>query len=298
MRFWITKNGELPVRDQLVNQIMLGVLSEDLRAGAKLPSVRALARRHRVHANTVSGAYHELVERGWLELRRGSGLYVSAAPPSDNPGAELDRLLAALLKAAKSLGYEAADIVQRLEMSIRPQTYERILVAEPDAAMFEILCREISDHCGIAVEAVHAASANFEGGLVVALPSRTAKVRAWLPPGIQCLPLRLRSVQGALEEERHPGARTIVFVVSRSHEIRYWSRAMFIAVGLDPDCLCEVDATQEGWRDRLPANALGVCDAAIATQLPGHSRMKVFRVIADSSIDELRQLLKGPGHCE
>ena len=46
MRFWITKNSEIPLREQLVRQVTLGILSEDLPAGKKLPSVRALARRH------------------------------------------------------------------------------------------------------------------------------------------------------------------------------------------------------------------------------------------------------------
>ena len=34
MRFWITKNSELPVREQLVRQVLLGILSEDLPSGA------------------------------------------------------------------------------------------------------------------------------------------------------------------------------------------------------------------------------------------------------------------------
>jgi DNA-binding transcriptional regulator YhcF (GntR family) len=49
MRFWITKNSELPIREQLVRQVLLAILSEDRPAGHKLPSVRALARRHRIH---------------------------------------------------------------------------------------------------------------------------------------------------------------------------------------------------------------------------------------------------------
>jgi DNA-binding transcriptional regulator YhcF (GntR family) len=104
MRFWITKNSELPVREQLVRQVLLGILSEDLPSGHKLPSVRALARRHGIHANTVSAAYHDLLQQGWLELRRGSGLYVKALPlakpaghanvnTNANPEDEMERLL-------------------------------------------------------------------------------------------------------------------------------------------------------------------------------------------------------------
>src|SRR5690242_13804280 len=103
MRFWITKNSEVPVREQVVRQVMLGILSEDLPPGHKLPSVRALARRHHIHSNTVSAAYHDLLQQGWLELRRGSGVYVRAQA-QDSGG--LEPLLSATLKAARDQGFE------------------------------------------------------------------------------------------------------------------------------------------------------------------------------------------------
>ena len=97
MRFWITKNSEVPVREQLVRQVLLGILSEDFPAGRKLPSVRALARRHGIHSNTVSAAYHDLLQRGWLELRKGSGLYVrplhAAADGQETPFSGICELL-------------------------------------------------------------------------------------------------------------------------------------------------------------------------------------------------------------
>src|ERR1700719_3835889 len=101
MRFWITKNGEVPLREQLVRQVVMGILSEDLPAGQKLPSIRAVARRHKIHANTVSAAYHDLLEQGGLQLRQGSGLFVRSR--QDGNG-KLDTLLASLLKAAKAEG--------------------------------------------------------------------------------------------------------------------------------------------------------------------------------------------------
>ena len=73
MRIWIARHSDVPVREQLVTQIRLGVLSGDLRAGQRLPSTRELARRFHVHANTVSAAYRELEKQRWVESRRGSG---------------------------------------------------------------------------------------------------------------------------------------------------------------------------------------------------------------------------------
>jgi DNA-binding transcriptional regulator YhcF (GntR family) len=297
MRFWITKNSDIPVHEQLVRQVVLAILSEDLPAGQKLPSVRALARRHHIHANTVSAAYHDLLEQGWLELRRGSGLYVRSLRASSDGPLELDRLLAALLQSASSQGHEPEDVLRRLEHLVRPRTYERILVVEPELAMREILQAEIKEHISIPVEAVEHPSfpdsPHSARALIVALPTRAAKVRQSLPPGVLCIPLKLRSVRASLEGQPRPGPNVVISIVSRSTEIRRGARAMLVAVGLDPECLCEVDANSSGWPDRLGLSALVITDAVAAKELPKGCAARVFRLIADSSIAELQQLCGG-----
>ena len=112
MRFWITKNSELSIREQMVRQVLLGILSEDLPAGHKLPSVRAVARQHHIHSNTVSAAYHDLLEQGWLELRHGSGLYVRPLDNSGDGQGELDRLLTKLLQEARRQGHEPEAVLR------------------------------------------------------------------------------------------------------------------------------------------------------------------------------------------
>ena len=125
MRFWITKNSEVPVREQLVRQVVLAILSEDLPAGDKLPSIRAFARRYGIHPNTVSAAYHDLLTRGWLVLRRGSGVYVRPLNSSGADAHELDVLLAGLLRAARSQGHDPQEVLHRLEQMVLPRDYTR-----------------------------------------------------------------------------------------------------------------------------------------------------------------------------
>ena len=76
MRLWLSKNSAASLRDQLGTQLTLGIISGDLKPGEKLPSVRELARRYKIHSNTVSAAYRDVETRGWLEARKGSGVYV------------------------------------------------------------------------------------------------------------------------------------------------------------------------------------------------------------------------------
>jgi DNA-binding transcriptional regulator YhcF (GntR family) len=294
MRFWITKNSEIPLREQLVRQVLLGILSEDLAAGQKLPSVRALARRHHIHANTVSAAYHDLLGQGWLELRQGSGLYVRPQTSTDGLG-QLDQLLVSLLNTARINGHEPGEVLDRLEQMVRPRFYDRILIAEPEPAMREILRSEMAEHFGAMVdgaEGLDPAGTLSSRTLIVALPTRARKINGALPQGVLCVPLRVRSVGGSLEGETKPGPEVLISIVSRSPEIRKGARAMLIAAGVDPMSMCEIDAAGDEWRDRIGPRAFVITDTVTAGELPSGCQAKVFRVIADSSIAELKQLCR------
>ena len=81
MQLWFSHASEVSIREQLVTQIVLGILSDDLAPGQRLPSTRELARRFRIHANTVSAGYRQLERDRWVEMRHGSGVYVRDTKP-------------------------------------------------------------------------------------------------------------------------------------------------------------------------------------------------------------------------
>src|SRR5688572_27850777 len=74
----IDRSSDVSIRRQLADQVIFLIATEGIPAGHLMPSVRVLARRLKIHHNTVSEAYKELVERRWLERRRGSRLTVAA----------------------------------------------------------------------------------------------------------------------------------------------------------------------------------------------------------------------------
>ena len=63
---------------QLYTAIREDILRGELRPGQKLPSRRALAEHLHVSVVTVSGAYEQLVDEGYLAAKPRSGYYVSA----------------------------------------------------------------------------------------------------------------------------------------------------------------------------------------------------------------------------
>jgi DNA-binding transcriptional regulator YhcF (GntR family) len=73
MQLWFAHRSAVTLREQLVTQIILGILSDDLPAGQRLPSTRELARRFHLHPNTVSSGYRQLERELWVEFRHGRG---------------------------------------------------------------------------------------------------------------------------------------------------------------------------------------------------------------------------------
>ena len=50
MRLWFARDSGISMRQQLVTQVMLGILCDELVPGQRLPSTRELARRFNLHA--------------------------------------------------------------------------------------------------------------------------------------------------------------------------------------------------------------------------------------------------------
>jgi GntR family transcriptional regulator len=299
MRIWLSKNSEVPVREQLATQIILGIVSDDLKPGQKLPSTRELARRFKIHSNTVSAAYRDLAERGWVELRKGSGIYVRQHPGGAlaTTGLELDQLISVFLQAARERGYSLVEIQTRIKRLLELQPPDHFLVIESDEGLREILVAEIKEATAFRVSGagleVCADTAMLAGAQPVALYGQEGeRVRAMLPPGTSCLMLHSRSVPASMQGREPPPPDALVAVVSHWPEFLRWARTMLVAAGIDPAALSFRDARRDGWQRGLRSSAFVITDALTATQLPKGCDARIFRIIADSSLDELRDLVK------
>jgi GntR family transcriptional regulator len=67
----------VPIYLQLMEQIKHAIETGALRAGDQLPAIRKVAEELVMNPNTVVRAYRELEHEGVIELRHGSGAYIS-----------------------------------------------------------------------------------------------------------------------------------------------------------------------------------------------------------------------------
>lgn len=84
MNLVIDKASDVPLYEQIRDQIEALVRDGLLLVGTRLPSVRQLADELGVSKNTVNQAYDELVARQLAESRRGSGTFIAARPQPNN----------------------------------------------------------------------------------------------------------------------------------------------------------------------------------------------------------------------
>ena len=87
--------------------------------------------------------------------------------------------------------------------------------------------------------------------------------------------------------QNRPPADALVVIVSRWPEFLRWSRTMLVAAGLDADALSFRDARESGWEKGLRSAAFVITDSLMAPRMPGTCEVRVFRVIADTSLKEL-----------
>jgi GntR family transcriptional regulator len=293
MRIWLSKSSEVSLREQLQAQIILGIVSNDVKPGQRLPSIRELARRHKIHSNTVSAAYRQLAKSGWVQVRKGSGVYARARAVEQplQGKVELDRLISAFFKTTREKGFSQREIQEHLSRWFALQPPDHFLVVEPDPELRRILVAEIEEATGWQANGVGLDDCKSEllaGAAPLTLYSHAENVRAALPGDIELLTVRSRSVPESMAGKKRPPPGALIAVVSRWVEFLRWSQTMLVAAGVDPEALSLRDARKRGWDKGLRSAALVITDSQTARRLPSDVTARVFRLISDASLAELR----------
>ena len=292
MQFWFARASEVSIREQLVTQVILGILSDDLSPGQRLPSTRELARRFHLHPNTISAGYRQLERDQWVEFRHGSGVYVRSSRPElpTTPALAIDQMIARLFRSARKLGVTLPQVRFRLRQWLELQPPDHFLLIEPDEELRRILAAEIARAVTFPVE-----SCGFEdcprtpeAGMPVLLPNREARIRELMPPDTEQLILQIRSVPTSLAGYLPAPSGALVGVASRWQEFLKVARAVLTAAGFHPDSLVYRDAREPDWQGGLKQTSAVVCDVLTAPELPAGCRAIPFPLLSESSIAELR----------
>jgi GntR family transcriptional regulator len=107
-------NG-VPIYRQIIQQIEYAVLSERMKAGDKLPTIRSLAVELKTNPNTIAKAYSELEIRGIVETQVGSGTYISNKKPiieDDSREQKIQEVFTHFMQEMHALGVDKHKLIK------------------------------------------------------------------------------------------------------------------------------------------------------------------------------------------
>jgi len=299
MEIILNRKGGVPLHDQLLAQLELQILGGAIAPGARLPSVRALARQLGLHANTVSAAYRELEAAGHVELKRGAGVFVRAGAPATLEEARgLDEMIRLAVATAFRKGYTGASIQAAVERWLRASPAERVVVVDPRPESIEIVSREVQDALSVPVsgctlEELEAEPALLSGALTLVFPYHADKVTALVPgAAVEVIHVELPPEEKELVLALPAGA--MVLFISGSPLVLSFAAAVIGGLRGD-ELLVEtrpLDRRAE-WRRLLPAADLVLADLlAVATVRKARpKRLRELRLLGSAGLERVRRSL-------
>ena len=129
----VTTGAGTPIYRQIIDQVRLGVATGALVPGQAMPSVRSLAERLVVNANTVVKAYAELVRDGVLESQQGMGFFVAEKRQIYSKAERLRRLRLAVddfIHEAVFLDFSAEEIRKVVDEKLTELDWETKPIGE------------------------------------------------------------------------------------------------------------------------------------------------------------------------
>ncbi len=295
----LNRRGGVAVRDQLVAQLEMKILAGSLTHGQRLPSVRALARRLKVHHNTVSAAYQDLEASGHVTLQRGSGVFVRQAGPTALPEARgLDEMIRLALHTAFKKGFTGPEVRSAVERWLAAAPPARALVVDPSAEMGELLAEEVRqvvkapvDSCSIDMLASEPARA--QGALLVVLPYHVEAVRRIVPgAAVQVVTLELSAADLDAMLKVAPGS--IVLAVSHSPTVLPFASVLLRSLrGDDVHAETSLLSRPAEWRRLVRAADLVLADvlSAAVVMKARPRRLREVRMVPAQALERLREAM-------
>jgi GntR family transcriptional regulator len=151
----INSKSHVPVHVQLEGQIKHLILTGSFEVGSRLPSIRAMAGFLRVNRNTVARVFSDLEREGYVESRRGSGVYV-VEPPVEAEDLKRQEVLERVMDLAAAQDVPVEDLAYALlaRAGAKPQEKTPIFFVECTRAELDQFSDELEEQLPVEVERV------------------------------------------------------------------------------------------------------------------------------------------------
>jgi DNA-binding transcriptional regulator YhcF (GntR family) len=292
----LNKGGDVPLHQQLAEQIVFSITTGRLRTGQQLPSVRSLARQLEIHHNTVSKAYQNLVGRGWLTHQRGSRIFVGARPKAKMGDATLDDLIDQTIRHAREKGYSLKALREKVLERLTSEPPEGVIIVEDEPELAKIISSEIHSAVGEQVDFCSVREfANYPGMAVgtqviamdYALQILPASSRA---RGRPYMPLILSSAEEQVAVIRNLKQPSVIGIASVSRRLLKTAEGLLAPIISDQHQLKTFLLVPPEHSDLRGVDVM-FCDS-LAMPLVRCRNKSHYRLIAQTCLEDLAAILK------
>lgn len=123
--FSINSQLDIPIYQQLVDQIRAGARKGALTAGQQLPTVQELSQQLGIAKGTIKRAYDELEHEGFVEKVQGRGTFLRFRPQDSS--SRKDQAMAAIdamLDSLEGMGFSPTEISIYLDLKLRQRSLQ------------------------------------------------------------------------------------------------------------------------------------------------------------------------------
>jgi GntR family transcriptional regulator len=159
MQLHVDAHSPIPIRRQLAEQVKHFIEGGSVPRNQPLPSIRQLASTLEVNPNTIARVIEDLKRDGYVQARRGKGVFVAPDPPARPAPTLRDAFLREVVIRAAALGMTADDVaVGVLSVArVRPAPLRqavRVLLVECSGEALDFFAKQLEAHLPVQVDKV------------------------------------------------------------------------------------------------------------------------------------------------
>ena len=114
MKIIISNSSLVPIYKQIKNQIINQIISDDLKEGESIPSIRVLANEIKISVMTIKKAYDELENEGYIKSVQGKGTFVlprNTELIKENANKEIEKHIEQIIEISSKYNISKEEII-------------------------------------------------------------------------------------------------------------------------------------------------------------------------------------------
>ena len=114
MKIIISNSSLVPIYKQIKTQIINQIISDELKEGESIPSIRVLANEIKISGMTIKKAYDELENEGYIKSVQGKGTFVlprNTELIKENANKEIEKHIEQIIEISSKYNINKEEII-------------------------------------------------------------------------------------------------------------------------------------------------------------------------------------------